>query len=239
METSVSHPPGRATGTNGSIVVEAAFGVPLLLTLVFGFIELTGVVRAYAMAESSVRAAGRTASVAGADPLSDRSILQRLASESGGLGGDGIDFVVVWHAAGPGESLPTACRPSSWDTPNTVSLGVGDGGVDAVGACNIYLRPDAPGGVFEDLDLPLADLPFGCTGPLDPVADERVDCNWPAQNRRVAATPRNVIGPSIPTDFLGVHVQFHHERLVGLFGATTTITASAVNLLEPREYEVG
>lgn len=220
-------------------MIEAAFAVPVLLVLVFGLVELTGVVRAYAGAESAVRAAGRTASVAAADPLADHAILSRLQAESATLGSDIIDFVVVWHAGGPGETLPETCRPSAWASPNTQSVGVTDGGVDAVGACNVYLRPSAPGGVFEDLDLPTEDLPFGCTGASDPLAASRVDCNWPAQNRRVIAAPRTVVGPAIPTDFVGVYVQYRHTRLVAMFGSTMTINESSVNLLEPRGYLVG
>jgi hypothetical protein len=228
----------RTAGDAGVAIVEAAIAVPLLLVLVFGFIELTGAVRAYATAESAVRSATRAASVAAADPLADRAILARLRAESAPLGPDVIDFVVVWHASGPGERLPAPCRPASYAVPNAQSLGVTDGGVDAVGACNIYLRPGAPTGVFQKLDLPVAELPFGCAGSADPLAASRVDCRWPAQNRRVVATPRTVLGPGIPTDFVGVFVQYRHQRLVGLFGQTMTITESAVNLIEPRAYGI-
>lgn len=222
----------------GAAIVETAIGLPVLLVLVFGFIELTGAVRAYALTESAVRAAGRTASVEAADPLADRAILARLADESAPLGSDVIDYVVIWHAGGPGEQLPETCRPAAYATPSTQSLGVSDGGVDAVGACNLYLRPGAPTGIFHYLDLPVAELPFGCSGAADPLAGSRVDCSWPAQNRRVTSTPRTVSGPAIPTDFVGVHVQFRHQRLVGLFGSTSTFTESSVNLLEPRGYSL-
>lgn len=220
----------------GASLVETAIAVPILLVLVLGFIELSGTLRAYAAAESAVRAAGRTGSVAANDPFADRVILERLRSDSRPLGADTIDYVVVWHAGGPGERVPAACRPASAEVPNTTSLGVDDGGVDAVGACNVYLRPGAPGGAFERLDLPVADLPFGCSGPADPRSDEKLDCSWPAQNRRVVTTPRTVFGPSIPTDFLGVHVQFRHQHLVRLFGTSSTVTESTVNLIEPRGY---
>jgi hypothetical protein len=216
--------------------VEAAVAVPLLLFLVFGFIELAGTLRAYATAESAVRAAGRTGSVAANDPFADRAILRRLASEAGPLGRDTIDYVVVWHASGPGEKVPAACRPETTVGPNGATLGVGDGGVDALGACNVYVRPGASGGAFERLEEPVATLPFGCAGAADPRADDKLDCAWPAQNRRVLTTPRTVFGPAIPTDFIGVHVQLRHDHLVQLIGRSSTLTESSVNLIEPRGY---
>jgi hypothetical protein len=217
---------------------EAALAIPVLLLLVLGFIELAGTMRAYATAESATRAAGRTASVAGADPLADRTVRTRLRREARPLGADVIDYVVIWHAGGPGERLPASCRPSNTSTPNTSWLGVADGGVDSVGACNIYLRPGAPGGVFERLDVPLAETPFACTGPADPDADEKLDCAWPALRRRVITTPRTVLGPAIPTDFIGVHVQLRHDHLVGLIDSSSTLTESVVNLVEPRGYQL-
>lgn len=222
----------------GAALTEAAIAVPLLLILAFGFIELAGTMRAYATAESAVRAAGRTGSVAANDPFADRAILRRLATEASPLGTDTIDYVVVWHASGPGEKAPAACQPETSTTPNSTTLGVDDGGVDALGACNVYIRPGAPGGVFERLEEPVATLPFGCTGPDDPLADEKIDCAWPAQNRRVLTTPRTVFGPSIPTDFIGVHVQLRHHHFVRLLRVSSTLTESAVNLIEPRGYSL-
>jgi hypothetical protein len=228
----------RRERDTGAALIEAAVAVPLLLLFLLGFAELAGTMRAHAAVESAVRAAGRTASVAGADPLADRSILTRLAAEAAPLGADTIDYIVVWHASGPGESVPASCRPEATSAPNVSSLGVSDGGVDAVGACNVYVRPGAPGGAFDRLDVPLAEVPFGCSGTDDPDAEDKLDCSWPSHRRRVVHTPRTVLGPAIPTDFIGVHVQLRHDHIVRLIGSSSTLTGSSINLIEPRGYEV-
>jgi hypothetical protein len=226
----------RRPRERGAALVEATVAIPLLFAFTFGFIELAGLLRAYAAAEGATRAAGRTASVAGSDPLADRAVLARLEGELGPLGADSIDYVVIWHAGGPGEAVPSACRPSTVATPNSASLGVADGGVDSVGACNVYVRPGAPGGAFGRLADPAT--AFGCTGPADPGAAQKLDCNWPAQHRRALTTPRTVLGPELPTDFVGVHVQLRHQHLVRLLGASSTLSESAVNLIEPLGYSV-
>jgi hypothetical protein len=221
------------------VLVESAIVAPLLILLLIGIMEMGSLLRSYSTAANAARAAGRAASIAGADPMADRMILARLEQESsGGMPGQ-IAYVVVWHAAGPGEEVPEACIPTSTEIPNLASVGVSDGGVDALGACNVYVRPEAPGGAF-DLVAEAAQGPnpsFGCQGLDDPEAEAMVDCSWPAKNRRAVTTPRDSVGPIVPPDFIGVHVEVEHHYFTHIVGSSQAISETAINLIEPQGYE--
>jgi hypothetical protein len=171
-------------------------------------------------------------------------IMERVAREATGISKGEIEYVVVWHASATGETPPAACRPAVQGSPNTTSVGVSDGGVDSLGACNIYHRPAEPGGAF-DMASGRAAQPaafyFGCTGGSDPLASNKVDCNWPGKNRRTTITPRGVTPPSGQTglpDYVGVYIRAEHGYVTGVLGDTVTITDGSINLLEPQGYSV-
>ena len=220
-------------------MVESAIVTPLVLLLLFGMIEVGSLLKSYSSAANAVRSAGRVASVAGADPMTDQRVLARMAQEIVGIGGQDVDFVVIWHAAGPGDDVPPACIPETFESPNTSSLGVSDGGFDAIGACNVYLRPEVQGGAFDMATGQAANPPtyyFGCEGDLDPGAGHKVDCRWPGKVRRAVTTPRATSGPVVPPDFVGVHVQVDHQLFTELVMDAVTIRESTVNLIEPQGY---
>jgi hypothetical protein len=222
----------------GAALVEAAIALPVCVLLFFGMIAAGSMMKLHSSVANAVRSGGRMASVAGADPMSDKIVLARMAQEAGAIAPDPIEYLVIWHASGPGSAIPPACVPATHATPNVVSMGVSDGGIDAVGACNIYVRPADPGGAF-DMALDRAGHPssyyFGCEGTLDPQAAHKVDCRWPGKDRRAVTTARAAVGPVVPPDFVGVHLRVDHHLGERLFGALT-ITDSVVNLIEPRGY---
>ncbi len=223
----------------GSVLVESAFATPIVLLMLLGMVEVGSAVKSYSSTTHAVRAAGRVASVAAADPLSDQRTLARLEQEIHGIGGDVVDFVVIWHASGPGERVPAACLPDEHETPNARSVGVSDGGFDALGACNVYVRPGGPGGAFAMATGAAAEPPthyFGCEGATDPAADHKLDCNWPGKARRTLTTPRESSGPMVTPDFVGVHVQVDHSLHTALVMDALTIRDTTVNLIEPQGY---
>jgi hypothetical protein len=225
----------------GAAAVEAAIGLPLLVFLVFGMLQLGALLKAYSSTANAVRAGGRMASVAGADPLTDQMALLRVSQELAATAADRIDVVVVWHASGPGDGVPEGCLPGGEPAgPNTESVGVWDGGVDATGACNVYLRPADPGGAFA-LAAGRGPEPashyFGCEGPDDPAADHKLDCNWPGKSRRAVTTPRGSEGAIVGPDFVGIHLVVRHHVMDVAFDEME-IRESAVHLIEPHGYEV-
>jgi hypothetical protein len=221
--------------------VEAALILPLLFLLLFGVIEIGGVLKSYSSAANAVRSGGRAASVAGNDALADQYTMARMAQEAAGITKGEIEFVVIWHAAGPGESVPPACvsAAGSATTPNTASLGQ-----TGAKACNVYVRPDAPGGAFALAKGQGAQPPtfyFGCTGLADPLASQKLDCNWSPKDRNVAISPRGTSPSSIvlTPDHLGVYIQAEHDYITGVLGSTLTITDSALTPVEPDTSGVG
>ncbi len=219
-------------------MVEAALILPLFFLLVFGTLEIGGVLKSYSSVANGVRAGGRVASVAGNDAMADQLALERLAQEAAGIGKGEIEYIVVWHATGTGASPPAACLRAAPAVPNQTSQGVTV--VGAPGSCNIYFLPQAAGGAF-DMATGGAGQPasyyFGCTGFLDPQAAHKVDCNWPGQDRRVASTPRGVTPVQTP-DFVGVYIRATHLYATGVLGSRLTITDTGVNLLEPQGYSL-
>jgi hypothetical protein len=134
--------------------------------------------------------------------------------------------------------MPAGCDLSG-SAPNTTSLGVGDGGVDAPGACNVSLRPGAPGGAFAMATGAAAQPPswyFGCQGSADPGADHKVDCRWPGKNRRTATSSRLAEAP-LPPDFVGVHVVVEHQITTIAPHTTIRLEEDVINLIEPTRYD--
>lgn len=230
---------GAGAPDRGSLLVESAIVTPLVALLMFGMVEVGAALKSHSSTANAVRAGARVASVAAADPLADQRVLARIDQEIAGIGGDDVRYVVIWHATGPGDPIPPACLPDDPEAPNTVSVGVSDGGFDAIGACNVYVRPDAPGGAFDMATGRAPEAPehyFGCEGSSDPDADHKVDCHWPGKNRRAVTTPRESAGPVVPPDFVGVHVSVHHSLHADLVFDAMTIEDTTVALIEPQGY---
>ncbi len=236
---------GTGPADRGAVLVEAAFVVPLLFAFLFGILEIGGALKSYSGASNAVRAGGRMASVAGNDASADQLTMARISREAAGIGAGEIDYIIIWKATGAGQSVPAACRniAEAASGPNASSVGVYDGGTGTAGACNIYLDPEAPDGAF-DMALGRATntnpaFYFGCTGPTDPTASHKVDCNWSPKNRKVVISPRGTpVANSLKPDHLGVYIKATHEYITGIVGSTLTITDSGINLLEPDSFGV-
>lgn len=240
-------------GDAGAALLEAAIALPILFVLIFGIMEVGSLLGSYSGASNAVRAGGRMASVAGAEAMADQQILRRMAQEAAGVQGD-LEYVIIWNASGPGEKPPPACvsiaNGAIGGGPNTTWLGSQGGAASPPnnsrkGACNVYIRPDAPGGAFAMARGEVSGRPaewwFGCTGPGDPDASHKLDCAWPPQSRKVEISPRTETDPSrrrVP-DHAGVHLRVKHEAVTHIMGASFTITDNGINMLEPDNYGVG
>lgn len=236
----------RRRDDRGAVIVEAAIVIPILFVVLFGIIEIGGAIKSYSGAANAARAGSRMASVAGNDAMADQQILERVAREAAGIGNGEIDYVIIWNSTGVGETPPGPCitAAGSASSPNTTPVGVFDNGNSTKGACNVYIRPQAPGGAFAMArgELPNApDYYFGCLAPGEP---NKVDCNWSPKNRKTQISPR-VLPTGTPEanrltpDYVGVYVRASHEYYTGILGSTLTITEGSVNLLEPDTFGVG
>jgi hypothetical protein len=224
----------------GAALVEATVVLPVLLFLIFAIIEIGGLMRSYSGAASAVRVGGRSASLAGSDPLADQVILDDLARQAATMGKDAIELVVIWHATGPGDQVPAACLPATTTSANTASIGSTGQSPSGLGACNVYVQPGLTGGAF-DMAAGTAAQPvehyFGCSGSGDPEASHKLDCSWPATTRQVLTSPRGSTTPTA-TDFVGVYVRARHEYYTGILGTGITITDRSITLIEPQGYEL-
>lgn len=232
--------PARCCGDEGTALVEAALVTPVLFLILFGIFEFSGMLQAMSGASHTIRSGARVESTSANDPMADQAALKRMATESAGLAFNEIDYIVIWHASNVSESVPAGCIPANTTSPNTASLGVTDNGTDAPYACNVYVRPDAPGGAFAMASGTLPNTPdyyFGCTGASDPAASHKVDCKWPAQNRKAVTTPRSVTPVQTP-DLLGVYIKATHKNVTGFFGRTLTVTDKTITQLEPQGYKL-
>lgn len=219
-------------------MVEAVIVLPVLLLLIFSIIEVGGMLRSYSGTASAVRNGGRSASLAAADSMADAQILAKVARQADSMGRDEVQFVVVWHASGPGEAVPPACLPVSYSSPNSASVGHPGTGPGAMGACSAYLAPNKPGGAFamaEGTAVQPTSYYFGCAGPSDPDAWHKLDCNWPPTSRQVLTSPRGAVTP-YSTDFVGIYLQARHDSYTGILGSGVTITDQSITLIEPQGY---
>ena len=71
---------------------------------------------------------------------------------------------------------------------------------------------------------------------------DKVDCNWPAKDRKTTVTPR---GPDAAGGSVGrrpttsaIYIRAEHGYVTGVLGDSLTITDASVNLLEPQGYSV-
>jgi hypothetical protein len=229
----------RARAERGAVTVETALVLPILLFVMFGIIELGGALKSYSATAGAVRAAGRIATVAGADPMSDAAVLKRVSEELATEDGP-VDLVVIWHATGPGDPVPAGCLPSAPYTPNTSSVGVTDSGTDALGACNVYVHPSGAGNAFAMANgtaTQPAAYYFACQGASDPSANQKLDCKWPGKNRRTLTSPRSTTAVPRSTDFVGVYIRLVHSYYTTMFGASLTVTDRGISLIEPQGYD--
>lgn len=222
--------------SRGAALVEVAIIFPLLFLLLFGIMEVGWLLKTYSSASQLVAIGARTGSVAGNVAMADQTILERLASELAGFDQGQIEFIVIWRADGPGDTVPPACRALGAGGVNLGSVGVD-------GLCNVYREPQTPtDGAFDKArgrgPNPDPAAYFGCETASEP---GRLDCMWNPGEREVAISPRVLpsgCGARSP-DYLGVYVQVRHRFLVGILGDTATITDQAITLLEPDTYGCG
>ena len=109
-------------------------------------------------------------------------------------------------------------------------------------ACNIYHRPQADDGAFDQAtgQAPQpASFYFGCTNSSQ--AGTKVDCNWMARDRKTTVTPRGQTPPagqSPSPDYVGIYIRAEHSYITGVLGDSMTITDASVNLIEPQGYSI-
>lgn len=100
--------PGR-----GAVLVEMALVAPLFFGIIFFIFELGLLFRDSLTTDNASRVAARAASSQGRNPDADFFVLQAAAHGLSAIGLENLEYVVVFKASGPGDTLPPGCRTSS------------------------------------------------------------------------------------------------------------------------------
>lgn len=103
----------RLRRQRGAAMVEAAMVTPLIAMIVFGIFEFGLLFRSYLTVTASSGQAARAASVAASSPSADYLILQTVSHAMEPHGLENVQRIVVYHASGPGDPVPTACLGGS------------------------------------------------------------------------------------------------------------------------------
>jgi hypothetical protein len=194
---------GRAAADAGATLIEAAIAAIAFFTLLFAIFEGSLLVNGHLTIAATTTDGARAAAVSGSSLDADWRIIRAVAGANDAVRTE-IVRVVVFKASGPDSAAPAGCRAG------TPSLG----GVDGMGACNVY----TPGAHFS------------LTDPAE------FDCDASSPSHYYCPTTRKtaVQGPNGPPDYVGVYVQMQHSYLTGMFGSGVPITRTSVVRLEPR-----
>lgn len=190
----------------GSAIIEAAFVAPVFFLLIFGIFEFGFLLRNALTVGNATSDAARTASVHGDSADADYLILRSLEHTLEPVGLDALDFVVIYRATGPEDTVPPEC------------LVVSQGPAGSI-LCNRYTASD----FFLPLNDPGTGLPTDTWQCNSPVAS--VDRYWCPSDRESAVNG--------PPDFVGVYVQLNHDYLTGFIGDSRTLTDNKIVRIEP------
>lgn len=216
-------------------IVEAAFITPVFFALVLGVCEGGLYMKDHLSMSNAVRAGARSASAGGADAKADLYTVYDIANEAAALGGNQIQYVVVYKATGPGAGPTDTGGPSSTGCKS---------GVPVTGVCNVYYPDDLKRAVaqVQEESAQAAAVAAGQTRTIDankiwfgcltagPHANASPDRYWCPGTRKDGRSDNNKAGP----DYVGIWMKVNHGWVTKMFGNTSTMTDQSVIQIEPR-----
>ena len=191
----------------GTALVEAALVTPVFFLLIFGIFEFGLLYRNSLTTDNAAHQGGRAASVGGNRPGADYLLLRAVEHGILTMGLENLDYVIVFRASGPNDTVPAACLTASQ---TMVS------GNPSVPACNRY--------VAADFALEIDDSNGDDTGNFR-CSSTAVDKYWCPVDRET-----NI---SVGVEYVGVHIQTTHQFITGLFGGSKPLTETRILRLEP------
>jgi hypothetical protein len=195
----------RLAGDEGAALVEAAFITPVFLLLLFGVVEFGGAFRDYLTLSNAVGAGTRQEAIQGANIQADWLTLQSIKKAASAFPLGDINYIVVWKANGPKDTVPAACK--------TAGQTIGTSAAPSTGSCNRFTPSDVNSSTGPS---------WTCTS-TDPIK------YWCPTTRNVQLSSNSNTGP----DYLGVYISMTHKYATGFFGRSVTLTDSSVTKLEP------
>ena len=196
----------RARGDRGAVLVEAAFVLPILLTLVFGIDEFGFAWRDKISVETATRAGARTASNLGPTAQADYNTLQTVLSAVSSIPTANIDLIIIFDATTSGTPSAT-CLAGTPVANNSAPPNNGTG-------CNVYTS--------AQFSLPSSSFGISCSSGPD-----RYWCP-------TGAARQNSMSQTNGPAYVGVYVKAHRSFITKIFGTTgPTMTSTSVLRLEP------
>ncbi len=190
----------------GAAMIETAFVAPVFLLLIFGIFEFGFLLRNSLTLANATGDAARAASVHGDAANADFQIIRALEHSLEPVGLDALDFVVVYRANGPDDSVPPSCLTAPQGPAGTT-------------LCNRYTAAD----FFLPYLDPVTSLEtdnWRCVS-----TTLSVDRYWCPTDRESAV--------SAPPDYIGVYVQLNHDYLTGFIGDSRTLRSDRIVRIEP------
>ena len=183
---------------------------PVCLMMLFGIIEFGFLFRNWLSLNNATVEGARAASVAGSDLDADFLVLRTIEHGVAALGLQNVEFVVVYRATGPKDSVPPACLTNP----------ILDGGA-GTSACNRYTP--------SDFFLPLLDNLGNPTGNFRCVDTNSVDHYWCPSDREAALSGNSGAGP----DYVGIYIAARHDFITGFFGSGIDLSDEKIIRIEP------
>ncbi len=220
-------------GERGTTITEAAFVTIPFFLIIFGIMEMGFLFRNYLTIGNTAAEAARAAAVNGNQPDADFQILRSAEHGIAALGVENLDYLVIWRATGPDDTVPDECRKGNVGTQfhNSRGRSTDQDPVPAVDVdtsdreCNLYLPGDFSFN-FTDPISGAETVNFGCKNEAD-----NIDWGWCPLVRQDSLSANGGTGP----DYVGVYVQTQHKYLTGFFQSTSTLGSQKIVRIEPEE----
>lgn len=205
----------KRTNERGSVIVELAIVLPLLMTLLLGMFEITMAWRTTQSLVQGTRSAARTATQLGENDLADQAALKAIEAT---FGDDAVNItgVIIWEVPQDGNGFPTDdAVPSACLAAVNNSTPISPPAEE----CNVYGPDD-----IADIDNPTR---FDATG-----ADDDLNCgigrssNWCPSAERTAR--------QVDATFIGVWIEYERDYVSHILpGDSHKIRQTAIMRVEP------
>lgn len=207
-------------------MIEAAIVIPALFLIVFGALEYGLLFRDTLTGSNVVRAGGRSLSAQANQTNADQAAMQALlpaaAAFAGGL--SKVSRVVVYEASCANPAAYTSQSTSRCGAAppiKRVSEMTGSGASCALttqltgvaGRCNVYSGAQLTDAFAND------NTKWGCLAASP-------DSSWCPSTR--------IASQAAGTDYVGIHIEYSHDWVTGLFGTKRDLTEDVIFRVEPQ-----
>lgn len=209
----------RFRGDEGSVIVQTAFSIPVVMLIFLGIFEYGMVFRDYLSASDAVLDGARIGAIMGGKSAvggasADQVIMDTLRNDLSAMPASSIKKVVIFKGQPFGQGNALAQVPSACRFGNSSS---------SASSCNLYDATTA----FTQIQAANAAY-FQCTT----AANSPPPCGWPpTPTARRDGSGTTTANPII--DYVGVYVKIDRPFVTRMFGTTFTFEAAGTQRIEP------